>query len=105
MTTLHTDATVAFLGGSTTECVAVQEDLRFPALVSVLLAQQGLKVNTLNAGRSGNALHDALNNLLNHVINDHPDFVVLMHVSNDIGYLRAGDKDFQSLIGHPVLLN
>src|SRR5215471_6621118 len=62
------DATVAFLGGSTTECAAVQENIRFPALVSVLLAQQGLKVNTLNAGRGGNALHDALNNLLNHVI-------------------------------------
>ena len=30
----HPDATVAFFGGSTTECAAVQEHLRFPAMVS-----------------------------------------------------------------------
>jgi GDSL-like Lipase/Acylhydrolase family len=96
------DATVAFLGGSTTECVAVQEDLRFPALVSGLLAEQGWKVNTLNAARSGNALHDSLNILLNHLIIDRPDIVVLMHASNDIGYLSHGDENFRSRMGHPV---
>jgi hypothetical protein len=96
------DATVAFLGGSTTVCAAVQEGLRFPALVSVLLAEQGLKVNTLNAARSGNALHDSLNVLLNHVIDDRPDLVVLMHASNDIGYLSRGDENFRSRMGHPV---
>lgn len=94
------DATVAFLGGSTTECLAVQEDLRFPALVSQLLAKQGLKVNTLNAGRSGNTTHDALNILLNHVVDDRPDFVVLMEASNDIGTL-ARDGDYYGM-GPPV---
>jgi len=42
------DATIAFFGGSTTECFNVDEPLRFPALVSTLLAKRGLKVNTLN---------------------------------------------------------
>ena len=41
------DATVAFLGGSTTECVAVAEELRFPALVSQLLIADGLYAGTL----------------------------------------------------------
>jgi lysophospholipase L1-like esterase len=97
------DATVAFLGGSTTECAAVQEDLRFPALVSTLLAKHGLQVNTLNAARSGNTTHDSLNVLLNHVSYDHPDIVVMMHASNDIGILvRHGD--YRSRSGDAVSL-
>ena len=95
------NATIAFLGGSTTECSAVQEELRFPALVSGLLAQQGLHVNTLNAARSGSTLHDTLNILLNHVIEDRPDIVVVMEASNDIGLLN-GVESYQSRMGSPV---
>ena len=95
------NATIAFLGGSTTECSAVQEELRFPALVSGLLAQQGLKVNTLNAARSGSTLHDTLNILLNHVIEDRPDIVVVMEASNDIGLLKKVES-YQSRMGSPV---
>jgi lysophospholipase L1-like esterase len=79
----------------------VQEDVRFPALVSRLLAEQGLKVNTLNAARSGNTLHDSLNVLLNHVVYDRPNIVVLMHASNDTGVL-ARDGDYWSRTGSPV---
>ncbi|MGE0277592.1 MAG: SGNH/GDSL hydrolase family protein [Nitrospiraceae bacterium] len=95
------DVTIAFLGGSTTECSAVLEDLRFPALVSKLLAQRGLKVNTLNAARSGNTVHDSLNVLLNHVSHDRPDIVVLMEASNDVGVL-LNHGGYQSRTGHPV---
>jgi hypothetical protein len=95
------DATIAFLGGSTTECSAVQEDLRFPALVSKLLDQHGLKVNTLNAAYAGNTLHDSLNVLLNHVVYDRPDIVVVMHASNDIGVLAA-HGDYRSRTGQSV---
>src|SRR5262245_48024822 len=97
------DATIVFLGGSTTECSAVQEDLRFPALVSRLLAQRGLKVNTLNAARSGSTLHDVLNVLLNHVIADRPDVAVVMEASNDIGVLKE-DASYQSRMGAPVAI-
>jgi len=89
------DATIAFLGGSTTECVAVQEQLRFHALTSELLAKKGLKVNTLNSAKSGNTMHDSVNILLNHVVRDKPDFAVVMNVTNDIGVLEA-DLDYQS---------
>jgi lysophospholipase L1-like esterase len=90
------DLTVAFLGGSTTECRFVQEGLRFPARVSFLLEQKGLKVNALNMGVSGNDSHQSINNLFNYVITDKPDVVVLMHAANDIGHLRAaGDYTVQ----------
>jgi lysophospholipase L1-like esterase len=92
------DVTIAFLGGSTTECFIVDEPLRFPALVSTLLAKRGLKVNTLNGGRSTNTIHDALNVLINHLIDDRPDIVIFMEAASDHGLLsRAGS--YQSRMG------
>ena len=81
------DATIAFLGGSTTELFNVDEPLRFPAYISTLLAKRGLKVNTLNGGRSLTTIHDALNILINHLIDDRPDVVVFMEAVSDIGVL------------------
>jgi len=82
------DLTIAFLGGSTTECSYVDEDKRFPYLVGRLLERQThLKVNSYNAGRSGiNTLH-CLNILLNKVVNLKPDIVVLMENINDLAIL------------------
>ena len=82
------DLTIVFLGGSTTECVYVDEDSRFPYLVGRLLERQThLKVNSYNAGRSGiNTLH-CLNILLNKVVNLKPDIVVLMENINDLAIL------------------
>lgn len=91
------DLTIAFLGGSTTECLAVREEIRFAALVSTLLSADGRKVNTLNVARSGNNLHDCLNVLLNHVVNDRPDVAVLMEASNDVGYLRHDGNYLRSM--------
>jgi lysophospholipase L1-like esterase len=91
------DLTVAFLGGSMTECMVVQEELRFPARVSYLLEGRGLRVNTLNAGTSGNTIHDSINVLLNHVVEDRPDIVVLMEASNDIGVLQS--QSYRSRMG------
>ena len=36
----HPDLTIAFLGGSTTECTYVDEDQRFPYLVGRLLERR-----------------------------------------------------------------
>jgi lysophospholipase L1-like esterase len=95
------DFTVVFMGGSTTECLAVQEELRFPVLVSKMLEEKGLEVNCLNSGRSGGTLHDSINVLFNHVIHDEPDVVILMHATNDIGILKH-DRDYRSRQGSPV---
>ncbi len=95
------DATVVFFGGSTTECLSVQEKLRFPALVSVLLEKEGLRVNTLNIARAGDNVHDCINVLLNHVVSDRPDVAVLMEASNDVGLLeRAGG--YEPSMGYPA---
>jgi len=97
------DVTIAFFGGSTTECAAVEEALRFPALVGDLLAAEGIAANTLNAGKSGNTSHDALNLLLNHVVLDRPDVAVLMEAINDIGVLgQAGG--YRPRMGGTVVL-
>jgi lysophospholipase L1-like esterase len=84
----HPDLTIAFLGGSTTECTYVDEDNRFPYLAGRLIEQQtGLKVNSYNAGRSGaNTLH-CLNILMNKVVSLNPDIVVLMENINDLAIL------------------
>jgi len=89
------EATIVFLGGSTTECAALDEDQRFPALVSKLLEAKGRRVDTLNAGVSGNTTHDALNLLLDHVSEDHPDVAVLMEAANDAGVLLH-DRSYRS---------
>lgn len=96
------DYTIAFLGGSTTACFIVQEELRFPALVSKLLEERGLKVNTLNAARPGGTLHDSINVLLNHVVQDHPDVIVVMHALNDTAVIRKGN--YKLRMGHEVSL-
>ncbi len=83
------DATIAFLGGSTTQNSAVKEEIRFPALVSTLLEEKGQRVNVLNAGKSGTNTHDHLNTLLNHVVEDDPDVVVQMEAHNDVGMLAG----------------
>ena len=82
------DLTIVFLGGSTTECVYVDEDNRFPYLTGRLLERRTrLKVNSYNAGRSGNNTLHCLNVLLNKVVNLKPDVVVLMENINDLAIL------------------
>ncbi len=82
------DLTIVFLGGSTTECVYVDEANRFPYRVGRLLEERThLKVNSYNAARSGNNSLHSLNILLNKVVNLKPDIVVMMHNINDLAIL------------------
>ncbi len=85
-------ATVAFFGASTTANNAVKEEFRFPALVSSLLAERGLRINTLNAGKSGITSQDSINLLFNHVVYDDPDVAIMMHAHNDIGRLSRNGE-------------
>jgi len=94
-------STVLFLGGSTTQCSYVQEDLRFPSLVSTILNKYGLKVNTINSGRAGNTLHDSINIFFNYISKFKPDYVVLMHATNDRGVLNH-DPDYNTRMGKEV---
>ena len=79
------DRVLVFLGGSTTECMLVDENLRFPALVGALLSQQtGLAINSYNGGKGGNNSLHSINVLLNKVVPLDPDAVILMHNINDL---------------------
>jgi lysophospholipase L1-like esterase len=79
------DVTIAFLGGSTTECLYLDEDKRFPSLVASLLGERrGWRVHAINAGTSGgNSLH-SINKLINVVAPKSPQVVLFMHAINDL---------------------
>jgi lysophospholipase L1-like esterase len=82
------DLEIAFLGASTTECLFVRPLERFPYLVGRMLeASSGLKINSLNVAKSGNNTMHTVLNYLGKVAPRRPDFVVLMGVGNDIGFL------------------
>ncbi len=86
----HADpgTTIAFLGGSTTETLLMEEGERFPAATARLLeASRGITVNALNAGRSGNHTQHALLIYLAKIEPYRPSVVVLMENINDVATL------------------
>lgn len=82
---------VVFLGGSTTECMSMPEEDRFPFRVGdMLLKDKSIDVKTLNSGVSGNSTQHSLNLLLNKIAPARPKMVVLMHAVNDLNtYLKC----------------
>ncbi len=95
------DLSIAFLGGSTTECAAVADLKRFPYLVGEQLNQRGFKVNTMNAGVSANTSAHTLNIYLNKVLPEEPDIAVMMHNINDLNHLLRA-KDYWHRNGSPT---
>jgi lysophospholipase L1-like esterase len=82
------DLSIVFLGGSTTECMFVDELNRFPYLTGVLLEKEtGKKINSYNGGLSGNNSLHAIDLLVNKVIPLHPRVVVFMENINDLSTL------------------
>jgi len=92
---------IAFLGGSTTACVAVAPELRFPALTGTMLSERGFDAEILNASRSGGTLHDTLNTLPNQLVLDHVDVAVVMHATNDMAML-ARPEGYRPRMGRTV---
>jgi lysophospholipase L1-like esterase len=80
--------TLAFLGGSTTECAWVDEESRFAYRSSVLLGRRlDRRINSYNGGASGaNTLH-LIDVLLNKVAALDPDAVLLMENINDVNIM------------------
>jgi lysophospholipase L1-like esterase len=84
----HPDKVIVFLGGSTTECMFVDPDHRFPYLVGRILEKEtGEKINSYNGGMSGNNSLHAIDLLINKVIPLHPQVVVFMEDINDLSTL------------------
>jgi len=81
---LEPDATVVFLGGSTTECLHMDDDHRFPCQAGALIEERtGLAVNSYNGGMAGNHTLHSIDALLNKVPPLEPRVVVMMHNIND----------------------
>ncbi|MDD2901865.1 MAG: SGNH/GDSL hydrolase family protein [Syntrophales bacterium] len=84
----HPDLSLVFLGGSTTECLFVDEDKRFPYLAGTILGKEtGQKINSYNAGMSGINTLNCIDILVNKVIPLHPRVVVFMENINDLSTL------------------
>jgi hypothetical protein len=84
----NSDLQIVFVGGSTTECLFVDEDKRFPSLSAKLLSEKsGKKVNGYNNGFSGNNSMNINNLLINKIIPLHPDYIVFMENINDLNTL------------------
>ena len=82
------DHKIVFIGGSTTECMYVTENNRFPYLSGQLIEEKtGKKINSYNSGASGNSSIHSLDILLNKIIPMNPDIVVIMQAINDYSIL------------------
>jgi lysophospholipase L1-like esterase len=82
------DKVIVFLGGSTTECMFVDQDQRFPYVAGRILEQEtGAKINSYNGGMSGSNALNAMDILINKVIPLKPDVVVFMENINDLSTL------------------
>ena len=75
----NSEVSIIFFGGSTTECIYVEEDKRFPYLVS-----ENLGVRALNGGLSGNHSMHSLLSMIGKGIPYMPKHIVLMHAINDL---------------------
>jgi len=73
---------IIFFGGSTTECLYVEEENRFPYLVSL-----NLGIRILNGGVSGNHSMHSFLSMIGKGIVHRPNHIVLMHAVNDLGTL------------------
>ena len=82
------DLSLVFLGGSTTECLFVDEQERFPYLVGTILGKEtGKKINSYNAGMSGLNSLNCIDILINKVLPLNPRVVVFMENINDLSTL------------------
>ena len=82
------DKVIVFLGGSTTECMFMDEDHRFPYVAGQILEQEtGAKINSYNGGMSGSNSLNAIDILINKVIPLKPDVVVFMENINELSTL------------------
>ena len=79
---------IAFIGGSTTETIYVEEQERFPSVVERELREKLSKnIKTINAGVSGNNSMHSLLNFQSKILPENPRIAVLMHNINDFALL------------------
>lgn len=104
---VHEDAAleIVFVGGSTTQCLYVLPENRFPYVAGRLLEQRlGMKINGINAAKAGNNTLHSLLVTIGKLLPRRPAVVVLMQATNDIGVLKRHgsywneDSDFALVV-------
>ncbi len=79
------DYRIVFIGGSTTACVYVEEENRFPYQAGLLLEKDSNKrIESYNAGVPGNNTLHMLNIITNKILPMKPTAIVLMEDINDL---------------------
>jgi lysophospholipase L1-like esterase len=97
--------TLVFLGASTTACIYMDEENRFPYRVGRMLEKEtGLKVNSYNSGVGGNNSLHSIDILINKLLPLRPQMVVMLHNINDLGILLLentywGKKTDRAVLG------
>jgi lysophospholipase L1-like esterase len=82
------DLTLAFVGGSTTYLEGIKPKERFHYLVGNLLEDKlNKKVTSLNAGIPRADTSHTINTLFNKILQEKPDYVLIMHAINDLNKL------------------
>jgi len=95
---------IAFLGGSTTETMYVDEEERFPSIVERRLREKLSKdVRTINAGVSGNHSLHSLLNFQAKIIPQKPKIAILMHNINDYALLSKTGSYWVAPEGRDIL--
>ena len=87
---------IFFHGGSTTECLYVTENKRYPYLVQEKLKVEfpNQTIGTWNSGFSGNNSIHSINTLLNKTLALNPTHVVLMNSWNDLTQLLRAKNSY-----------
>ena len=84
----NSNIVIAFIGGSTTESIFVDEKDRFPSIVERQLREKfSSGIKTINAGVSGNNSIHSLLNFQAKILPKKPNIAVLMHNINDFALL------------------
>lgn len=82
------DLKFAFLGGSTVQCLFVEEDKRMPqAVASAVENKLELKINVWNCAAGGTHSYHSLNVLNNLAVNLNADYAFFYGNANDLGAL------------------
>ena len=92
------------MGGSSTECMYVDQEKRFPYLVSKKFSKGQLKVNSFNGGVSGSNSMHSINILLNKGLDLNPDFCIMMHNLNDLIVLFYEDSYWNNNFSRSLIL-
>ncbi len=80
------------VGGSTTECLYIDDKQQWPYLLQNKLNGAGHNVNVQNAGKSGDAVDDHIAMIAHKIVHLNPDLIIVYMGINDVLRLVCNDN-------------